>query len=167
MKILKKIILAIIFIAIGYFSNDAIRFAREFHYAHYKVCTLDTGLYLAYIDIYSDYFIDTSCQPLYYEVRTAEDIVESPMCYMCCAEQYDKKLGLEDFSLLKAKDGNLVAVVLKKSPDNVLAIYDFSTNETWPRMAYAENFDSKHEGGKALLDLLKKSTGNQNLILGS
>ena len=162
MNMRRKLVLTALLIAVGYFLNEGVRFFREFETRDVKLCTLEAGVHDVYIDIYTPSFNEVS-QSLMYQVRTGKT-VESPIWQMTVVEM-GRKIDCEDFALLTAKNGKLVAVVFSAEPKSILAMYDFSTGETWPRPAYSEDFTSTRGRGEKLLEHLKQATGDEELSL--
>lgn len=163
-KVVGKLAMAAGLIVAGYFLNDAVRFLRRLEPSYHRVCTLDAGIYGAGIDIYTPGFNEGS-KVLLYRVRTGGRRIESPMHTMCVVD-VDREFGQEDFAVLQAKGGKLVAVVLRRNPKRVLAMYDFSTGQSWPRSPYAAEESWVRSQGEQLLAILKKETGNDSLSLG-
>ncbi len=59
-----------------------------------------------------------------------------------------------------------MGVAIVYNPNNVLILYDFSKNETWPRGGENEHYESVRKRGEAMLSRLALTTGKKALILG-
>jgi hypothetical protein len=162
MKRIKTFALVLLLLAGGYLLNDLVRLVREFDTSYHTLCTLQTGVYDAYIDICSPTWNEVSTA-LMYRVRAGGQ-VESPLSFMTTVG-IERRIRQDDFSILTAKDGALVAVVLREKPDSVLAMYDFSTGETWPKPGYSEGFTSTRARGERMLEFFRQSKSNRNLSL--
>ena len=68
-------------------------------------------------------------QSIYYQVKVDQKIV-IPLCMICAG--HDR--GQLKFKTLLAKDGDLVGIFEQKFPQEILAIHDFKSNNSWPRM---------------------------------
>jgi hypothetical protein len=67
-----------------------------------------------------------------------------------------------DYKVLRSKDGTVLGIVSRRSPDRALALYDVTTGAHWDVTASGER---KRDVGKTLLEKLRTGVnGNLNLL---
>ena len=163
MKRVRHILLLCLLVLLGFFLRDAVSFIRELSDGYSKGCSLDVPrLPGVSIDIYTPHSYEVS-RPLCYEVRTQEQC-RAPMTYFYSAD-VDEKIAKDSFALITAKGGYLVGVVFASRPHEVVIIHDFTTDESWPKCGYAEEWTSTLKRGEALLDVLRSDSGKPDLRL--
>jgi len=99
-----------------------------------------------------------------YEIHVKVDgKVVIPLFMICSTLDH----GQLDFQALLARDGDLVGVFEKEHPQEILAVHDFKTNASWPRVLSYNSTDEYYQFGKALLQQLQAEHPNLELKLGS
>ncbi|MBU50616.1 MAG: hypothetical protein CL920_18210 [Deltaproteobacteria bacterium] len=164
MKTIKAWLFPLFCFVAGYFFNSTVEWVRTFDTATVKECEIPTGVYKAFIEIHSPSFNEVN-KVLMYRVRAAGVIV-SPMTFFG-GTSIGRRLSKDSFVLYKAKQGKLVAIALKDRANHILASYDFSTGETWPRKAYAESIHHAQKRGERMLSILQKAYPSKPFKLGN
>ena len=116
----------------------------------YEIETFDLGKGRS-IEILASEDAEVS-QSFYYQVKVDQKIVTT-LCMICVG--HDR--GQLKFKTLIAKDGDLVGIFEQKHPQEILAIHDFKSHDSWPRQ---EGF------GAALLKDLQAEHKDIQLKLG-
>ena len=98
-------------------------------------------------------------RPYYYEVHRGGSVAV-PRTFLEAGEAS----GLS-FQLVTTTDRRLMALIETHSPDIVLALFDLSTAETWPRSGATEQHTSTHQRGVTLLTRLRDSHPARTFIL--
>ena len=126
----------------------------------YEVQTFDLGKGRS-IEIFASENVEVS-QSFYYQVKVDQKIT-IPLFRICGG--HDR--GQLKFKTLLAKDGDLVGIFEQKYPQEILAIHDFKSNASWPRMLSGYNSPEEHEEyGAALLKDLQAEHEDIQLKLG-
>jgi len=69
------------------------------------------------------------------------------------------------FNLVEVQNGAIVALVEATCPQVVLAIFDFSNSECWPRAREEESWKETLERGERLISVLRKETEEIGYVL--
>lgn len=111
------------------------------------------------IDILASSEMEVS-QSIYYRVRVDDEVVV-PLFRICSGHAGRG----QRFNVITAKEGALVGVYEARYPDEILALHDFNSNETWPS-APTRTVDENEKVRQELLDQLQKEHPNLNLRTG-
>jgi hypothetical protein len=98
-------------------------------------------------------------RPYCYEVYRGDNIVV-PRTFLGAGLDSDLS-----FQLVTSTDRRLVALIETHSPDVVLALFDLSTAETWPRSSDNDQPTSTHQRGVSLLSRLQLSHPATTFVL--
>lgn len=101
-------------------------------------------------------------QPFFYEVRVGSEIVVSKS--RICNGRVSS--GVE-FGTLVAEGGNTVGIFMKKYPEEILAVHNFSENFTWPGHIKGRSETEKTVLRAASIDLLQKEHPDMQLKTGN
>lgn len=105
---------------------------------------------------------DAPTDPIFYEIAVdGKVIIEKRM--MCSGSYY----GDYRFEVITAMNGNLVGVIETSHPENILALHDFSANETWPGGRDDQTPMEHYKIGEKLLEQLQKEHPEKKLNIGS
>src|SRR5262245_38972689 len=116
-KFLITLAAIIVFSLVGYIAY--ILFTEE----QYVAATLNVDQnreIIIWADSYSE-----NCEPYYYEVKE-NGIVTSTIHFIGCNKDDP------NFKLLFSRDRKIVGVIETEAPEELLAIHDFGTGESWP-----------------------------------
>ncbi|HET6892445.1 MAG TPA: hypothetical protein VFH31_15185 [Pyrinomonadaceae bacterium] len=122
----------------------------------YVFATLDVGANREF-RIWADTYIE-NCQRFFYEVSVNGQII-SPQSFIDC---YDKD---PTFKLVYSSDRDLVGLVTNETPEVLLAIHDFASSATWPRLRDNDTYKEALIRGKRLRDSLQLDNPKMKLML--
>lgn len=125
----------------------------------YELETFDLGQHRS-IQILASYELEVT-QSIYYQVKVDDNIV-IPVFMICVG--IDR--GQLRFGTLLAKGGDLVGIFEKRYPQEILAVHDFKTGASWPRLLSYGSTEEYYRYGEALLKELQAEHQNVKLKLG-
>ena len=125
----------------------------------YELVTFDLGQQRS-IQILASENLEVT-QSIYYQVKVDGNIV-IPLSMICGG--IDR--GQLEFGTLLAKRGDLVGIFEKRFPQEILAVHDFKTDASWPRLLSYGSTEAYYKYGEALLKELQAEHQNVKLKLG-